>query len=104
VFVVLWNLMGCFPILFCIIIIIISWCKPCHKVQPFYEQCSSQNYSKEAAAFFTIDVDDFDKIATKYKVAMMPTFLVIQGEQVLGTYRGSNEHELQQFLKEQLSS
>jgi hypothetical protein len=47
-------------------------------------------------------VDDFDEIASKYKVAMMPTFLVVQGDEVLGTYSGSNEDQLQAFLKEKL--
>ena len=47
-------------------------------------------------------MDDFDGIASKYKVAMMPTFVVVKGEDVLGTYSGSNEHELQRFLEQQL--
>ena len=78
----------------------LSWCKPCHKVQPFYESLSS-HYATEAK-FFTIDVDDFDVIAGQYSVSMMPTFLVLQGEKVLGRYSGSNELELQRFLKEQV--
>jgi hypothetical protein len=51
----------------------------------------------------TVDVDDFDDISTKYKVAMMPTFLVLQKDQVLGTLRGSGEPQLESFLKEQLA-
>jgi thiol-disulfide isomerase/thioredoxin len=78
-----------------------SWCKPCHKIQPFYEQCSSQ-YAEKKFTFLTIDVDNYDEIATTYNVAMMPTFLVLKGETVLGKYAGSNEHELQRFLKEHL--
>jgi len=78
----------------------LSWCKPCHKVQPFYESISS-HYATEAK-FFTIDADDFEEIAGQYSVSMMPTFLVLQGEKVLGRYSGSNELELQRFLKEQV--
>jgi Thioredoxin len=58
----------------------------------------------ESGSFLTIDVDDFDGIAGKYNVAMMPTFLVVQGNQVLGTYRGSSEPELETFLRSQLAS
>eukprot|EP00339_Tiarina_fusa_P018789 CAMPEP_0117020486 /NCGR_PEP_ID=MMETSP0472-20121206/15573_1 /TAXON_ID=693140 ORGANISM="Tiarina fusus, Strain LIS" /NCGR_SAMPLE_ID=MMETSP0472 /ASSEMBLY_ACC=CAM_ASM_000603 /LENGTH=188 /DNA_ID=CAMNT_0004725717 /DNA_START=103 /DNA_END=669 /DNA_ORIENTATION=- len=83
-----------------------TWCKPCHKIQPFYEQCSSkyadQKETTTTYTFLTIDVDDYDEIATTYNVAMMPTFLVLKGESVLGKYAGSNEHELQRFLKEHL--
>jgi thioredoxin 1 len=74
-----------------------SWCQPCKKIQPFFHRLSTQY--KEGVAFRTIDVDDFDEIASKYKVAMMPTFLVLQGEKVLGTYSGSNTNELQSFLE-----
>jgi thiol-disulfide isomerase/thioredoxin len=78
-----------------------SWCQPCKAIQPFYEQSSAQYAEK--ATFLTVDVDDFDSISNKYSVAMMPTFLVVQGDQVLGTYRGSSEPQLEAFLKEQLA-
>lgn len=77
-----------------------SWCKPCHSIQPFYETLSS-HYSTEAK-FWKIDVDDFDEIASQFSVSMMPTFMALQGENVLGSYSGSNEAELQKFLKEHL--
>jgi thiol-disulfide isomerase/thioredoxin len=77
-----------------------SWCKPCHRIQPTYEILSS--HYAEQAKFFTIDVDEYDEIAGQYNIAMMPTFLVLEGKNVLGKYNGSNERELQRFLKEQL--
>ena len=51
-----------------------------------------------------LDVDDLDGIAAKYKVAMMPTFVVVQGDQVLGKYSGSSEPELETFLNEHIST
>eukprot|EP00980_Cylindrotheca_fusiformis_P010346 scaffold2299_cov131-Cylindrotheca_fusiformis.AAC.33 len=75
-----------------------SWCQPCKKIQPFFEHLSTQY--KEGVEFRTIDVDEFDDIATKYKVAMMPTFLVLEGGRIVGTYSGSNTNELQSFLEE----
>jgi thioredoxin 1 len=81
---------------------ICSWCKPCKKIQPFYERLSAQ-YRDKALSFLTVDVDDFDAISTKYKVGMMPTFLVLQNDEVLGTLRGSGEPQLESFLKEQLA-
>ena len=75
------------------------WCKPCQAIHPVYEQLSAASYPT-SVSFLTIDVDDFDKIASEYKVAMMPTFLVLKGKEVKGTYRGSNEHELRSFVAE----
>ena len=76
-----------------------AWCKPCHRIQPYYERKAAEHTNR---AFLTVDVDDFDDIAGKYGVAMMPTFLVVRGDSVLGTYRGSSEPELETFLNEHL--
>ena len=78
-----------------------TWCAPCKKIQPFFEQCASR-YNNDDFAFRTIDVDEFDEIANKYKVSMMPTFLVLQEGSILGTYRGSNQNALESFLDEHL--
>ena len=78
-----------------------TWCKPCHKIQPFYKKKCTENPEYD---FLTVDVDDFETIAGKYSVAMMPTFIIVQGTtSVMGTYRGSSEPELDAFLKEHLS-
>jgi thioredoxin 1 len=80
-----------------------SWCKPCHNIQPYYQK-KCKEYPQYH--FLLLDVDELDTIAAKYKVAMMPTFLILQGTDgtVTATYRGSNEFELDAFLKENLPS
>jgi thioredoxin len=78
-----------------------GWCKPCKAIQPLYEQLSRQYTDK--ATFLTVDVDAFEDISSKYKIAMMPTFLVLRKDQVLGTFRGSGEPQLEAFVKEQLT-
>ncbi|KAL3923167.1 MAG: hypothetical protein SGARI_006282 [Bacillariaceae sp.] len=77
-----------------------DWCKPCKVIQPFYEELSGR-YAGEAD-FVTVDVDEFEEISSKYKVAMMPTFLALQKDKVLGTLRGSGEPQLETFVKEHL--
>jgi len=83
-----------------VVFLFFSWCKPCHKIQPLYDALSSHYQTEATIKFFTIDVDDFDMIANQYSIAMMPTFLIVQGETILGRYSGSNEQELQRFFKE----
>lgn len=82
-----------------------SWCKPCHNIQPYYQK-KCEEYPQHK--FLLLDVDELDTIAAKYKVAMMPTFLILQDNDgavtVTATYRGSNEFELDAFLKENLPS
>ena len=76
-----------------------DWCQPCKKIHPFYQQ-KCKEYS--GFYFLTIDVDEFDDISQKYGVAMMPTFAVVQGTSVVGTYKGSSEPELEEFLRTNL--
>ena len=73
-----------------------SWCQPCKKIHPFYQQKCTEYTDNN---FVTVDVDDFDTIASKYNIAMMPTFIVIQGSSIVGTYSGSSQPELDVFLQ-----
>ena len=74
-------------------------CGPCKKIHPFYQQKCTEYTETD---FLTVDVDDFDGIAQKYNIAMMPTFIVVQESSVVGTYRGSSKPELEVFLQEHL--
>mmetsp|Transcript_25398 Transcript_25398/g.54166 ORF Transcript_25398/g.54166 Transcript_25398/m.54166 type:complete len:193 (+) Transcript_25398:137-715(+) len=76
-----------------------DWCKPCKKIHPFFQERCAQ---KPEYDFVTVDVDEFDEIASIYSVAMMPTFIIVQGSSLVGTYRGSSEPELEMFLKKHL--
>jgi len=76
-----------------------EWCQPCKKIHPFYQrQCKEYN----DCTFLTVDVDEFDEISQKYNVAMMPSFVVLQGSSVVGTYSGSGEPQLEEFLRTNL--
>ena len=77
-----------------------DWCNPCKAIQPFFEELSGR-YAGEAD-FLTIDVDEFEGIASKYKVAMMPTFVAVQKDKVLGELKGSSQPQLEAFVKEHL--
>jgi len=73
-----------------------TWCKPCHRIQPVYAELSGMH----KGTFFTVDVDDFDELASKYKVSMMPTFIILHDQQVKSTYAGSDEAQLRTFFRE----
>ena len=79
-----------------------SWCGPCKRIQPFYEKCSAEYNADDKNGFLIIDVDDYDEIASKYNITMMPTFAILQKETVLGKYSGSDETELHRFLQKHL--
>jgi hypothetical protein len=70
-----------------------------------------------AAHFLEIDVDDLDQIASKYKVAIMPTFCIVTpvavgatnadaaagAEMRVDTLTGSNEERLRHFMETSLT-
>ena len=61
--------------------------------------------NQQKISFLTVDVDEYDTIASKYGVSMMPTFVIVQGpKNVIGKMSGSNEAELESFMTEHFSS
>ncbi len=86
-----------------------QWCKPCHAIQPCYEQLAQQytnnNKRKDSIAFVVVDVDELEDVASLYQVAMMPTFVLIHRQNVVvGKMTGSSETQLQSFVEKHLSS
>jgi thioredoxin 1 len=84
-----------------------SWCKPCQVIQPIFEELAASIDNKKSAIIFCIvDVDELDEVAAQYRVAMLPTFLVLQpsGGQgrdevvVVDRYSGSNEQKLRDLV------
>ena len=77
-----------------------TWCVPCKAIAPVYKELS-ENY---AAHFLEVDVDDLDEIASQYKVAVMPTFCIVNGQSLsVETMTGSNEHSLRTFMESYLT-
>jgi thioredoxin 1 len=62
-----------------------EWCKPCKEVQPEYMALAGKYPS---TTFCTVDVDELDDVASEYKVAMMPTFLVFKDGKLHDTKTG----------------
>jgi thioredoxin 1 len=76
-----------------------EWCRPCKDVKPVYQQLSEKY---EHAHFVEVDVDELDEVAAQHKVAVMPTFVVIEQGSPISSLRGSNPNKLQDFCKEHL--
>jgi thiol-disulfide isomerase/thioredoxin len=54
-----------------------TWCKPCSAIKELYRELATDY----AAHFLEIDVDEFDDIAAKYNVKMLPCFIILHGLQ-----------------------
>lgn len=50
-----------------------SWCGPCKRIAPFFEELSAKYPS---VTFIKVDVDDLDMVAGAAGIRAMPTFLI----------------------------
>lgn len=68
-----------------------DWCKPCKAIQPAYERCAAEG----KGTFVTLDIDgeECDALSSRYKVAMMPTFLCLRDGAEVGRMTGGNSEE-----------
>ena len=59
-----------------------TWCPPCKKIGPSFE-----NLSKEfsSTSFVKIDIDDHRELAEEYQISAVPTFKAIDGSTVVST-------------------
>lgn len=98
-----------------------SWCQPCQKIHPVYERLAMDHFrtnpndnnasttttgptTTPAAAtptplYFTmIDADECDEVATRYRVAILPTFIVFHRGNEIDRYLGSDESQLRAMV------
>lgn len=53
-----------------------DWCAPCKKISPIIEELAKE---KTDVKFVKINVDENEKLATKYKIQYLPTLVVFEG-------------------------
>ena len=78
-----------------------EWCMPCTMMDPIIDELSEE--FKEKIKFGKINVDENAKIAQKFEVCSIPTFLLIRDSKVLERFSGAtNQEELREVLKKHL--
>lgn len=53
-----------------------DWCQPCHKMEPTLDALENKGYDVQR-----IDVDQNPRLAEKYHVEQLPTFIVLRNGQ-----------------------
>ncbi|CAJ0915828.1 8827_t:CDS:2, partial [Entrophospora sp. SA101] len=64
-----------------------TWCPPCKFIAPIFENLSKIH---SHVKFLKVDVDESSDIAEKYNVTSMPTFILFNKGEVVGTVLASN--------------
>lgn len=65
-----------------------TWCQPCKRIQPLFEQLASQYES--SICFAVSDVDKEDSLAARANIRSLPTFLFLLNGVEQNRVEGSN--------------
>lgn len=78
-----------------------EWCIPCTIMSPIIDDLSKEFNGK--IKFGKIDVDENAKIAQKFEISSIPTFLLLKDSKVLERFSEViNQEELSEVLKKHL--
>lgn len=67
------------------------WCGPCMQMKPVFEQVA--NELRGQYLFVSVNLDEGQQIANKYRVSSIPTFKVIKNGTVVGSFMGYTAKE-----------
>uniref|UniRef100_A0A224XUU3 Putative thioredoxin-like protein n=1 Tax=Panstrongylus lignarius TaxID=156445 RepID=A0A224XUU3_9HEMI len=73
-----------------------TWCGPCQRIAPFYEQMS-QKYPR--ALFLKVDVDKCQETAVNQHVSVMPTFYFFRNKVKVDSIQGADPTKLEEKIK-----
>ena len=65
-----------------------DWCAPCHRVAPVVDELAA-DYAGQVAVY-KVDVDQEQELARQYGVRSIPTFLFVNGGEVVDRISGAH--------------
>ena len=75
-----------------------SWCGPCQKLKPVYEEVSNE---VDDVNFGKVNMEENSDLATSYNVKALPTLLIIQNGDVVAKNEGfMNKEQLTSWVEE----
>ncbi len=78
-----------------------EWCMPCTMMSPIIEDLSEEFRGK--VKFGKVDVDENQKVAQKFGVTSIPTFVLLKGSEILERYSGTmSQNELEEIIEKHL--
>jgi len=65
-----------------------TWCGPCKRIAPVFEDLADKFYPK--VQFFKVDVDESAELVDMFGVSAMPTFIFLKDGQVVKKVEGAD--------------
>ena len=77
-----------------------TWCEPCKQIAPIFEEASTTIW-KDKYMCVEVDYDELPELAKEYEVTMLPTFVVIHHNKMVGKISGMmNKEQLIERVEE----
>ena len=76
-----------------------TWCGPCKKIAPMYEELSKRYTS---ITFLKVDVDESAEITSQFDISAMPTFVFLQNGVIFNRIEGADIRGIGQSLEEMM--
>ncbi len=83
-----------------------SWCVPCKRLAPIYEQASLEIGSKHPGkvAFYKVDVEKEPALASTYGVMSIPAVIGFSGGKPIERFTGRSKEDLIRWVEKLLRS
>ena len=78
----------------CVMYFTASWCGPCKRISPDFENLANSNGSIH---FYKIDVDDNERLSLIYNITSMPTFVFCKNNDEVSVLKGADTTNLRHF-------
>ena len=73
-----------------------TWCGPCQRIGPIYEQLSEKFPS---ITFLKVDIDESEELAELYSIQSLPTFVFMRDGKVIRRVEGADLNALVEALE-----
>ena len=77
-----------------------QWCGPCKRIASDYSKLANE-YNN--CVFLKIDIEECERIAEKYNVSSLPTFIGLQNNDIVFQSSGANLQKIRDFLKKNIT-
>ena len=81
-----------------------TWCGPCQRIAPFFEELSNRDEYITKCHFYKVDVDECEDISEHCEISTMPTFQFYLNGKKVDELIGADTDELVQKLKQSYST
>ena len=79
-----------------------SWCGPCKKIQPMYEDLAK--HSETGIKFLVVDVDKLENVASEWDALRIPFFVTVKNGEKVDSAVTTSEEKLTQMIQSLVSS